>query len=70
MNIDDARKIAQAVPDIIFEIAVSRDGVGMATMAKIDLVESLAKELPVVWSPVSGREYLYIRAALTHKETL
>ena len=47
MTLDDARKIAQAVPSIKFSITTLSDGMGMAMMADIVTVENIAKRLPV-----------------------
>lgn len=70
MNLKDARSIAKAVPDVVFEVAISRDGNGMAIKADIGLVESLAKDLPVVDVPTRGENYLYIRCALVERRPI
>lgn len=70
MNLDEARKIASSVPNVVFEVEVSNHGLGMATEMSISGIESLAERLPVVSSPMPNTEYIFIRSAKVSKDVL
>lgn len=64
MTLDDAIKIAQAVPGIKFSISAIDHGMGTAFAADIDILEHMAERLPVVKTPIPSK-HVHIAYAFT-----